>query len=310
MEEKKPHSFLNTLTTLVLLGICVFLAYLIGKSVLEKAPQSQRSQQNAPSTTASVIAYTVEPGDFVRTSSFGAEIEGSMDSHKLYSTDVSGTITALYLEKGQSIKAGDTIAIIDPSSAGEIYKPSEVKASIGGTIYSVDSYVGEKVSTSTALATVGDSGDLQVVAKVSERYLSTLKVGMSATFTTSAWPDEPFKATVSSISPTVDTTSRTVEVTLKIDEKDVRLKEGMYVSLTLTVEEQDDVLMVPTTAIGSYLGEPVLFVVQDGKAKRVSVTPGSANDTSTIIESGLQAGDQVITAGSVTDGVAVSVVQQ
>lgn len=310
MEEKKPHSFLNTLTTLVLLGICVFLAYLIGKSVLEKAPQSQRSQQNAPSTTASVIAYTVEPGDFVRTSSFGAEIEGSMDSHKLYSTDVSGTITALYLEKGQSIKAGDTIAIIDPSSAGEIYKPSEVKASIGGTIYSVDSYVGEKVSTSTALATVGDSGDLQVVAKVSERYLSTLKVGMSATFTTSAWPDEPFKATVSSISPTVDTTSRTVEVTLKIDEKDARLKEGMYVSLTLTVEEQDDVLMVPTTAIGSYLGEPVLFVVQDGKAKRVSVTPGSANDTSTIIESGLQAGDQVITAGSVTDGVAVSVVQQ
>lgn len=310
MEEKKPHSFLNTLTTLVLLGICVFLAYLIGKSVLEKAPQNQRSQQNAPSTTASVIAYTVEPGDFVRTSSFGAEIEGSMDSHKLYSTDVSGTITALYLEKGQSIKAGDTIAIIDPSSAGEIYKPSEVKASIGGTIYSVDSYVGEKVSTSTALATVGDSGDLQVVAKVSERYLSTLKVGMSATFTTSAWPDEPFKATVSSISPTVDTTSRTVEVTLKIDEKDARLKEGMYVSLTLTVEEQDDVLMVPTTAIGSYLGEPVLFVVQDGKAKRVSVTPGSANDTSTIIESGLQAGDQVITAGSVTDGVAVSVVQQ
>lgn len=310
MEEKKPHSFLNTFTTLVLLGICVFLAYLIGKSVLEKAPQSQRSQQNAPSTTASVIAYTVEPGDFVRTSSFGAEIEGSMDSHKLYSTDVSGTITALYLEKGQSIKAGDTIAIIDPSSAGEIYKPSEVKASIGGTIYSVDSYVGEKVSTSTALATVGDSGDLQVVAKVSERYLSTLKVGMSATFTTSAWPDEPFKATVSSISPTVDTTSRTVEVTLKIDEKDARLKEGMYVSLTLTVEEQDDVLMVPTTAIGSYLGEPVLFVVQDGKAKRVSVTPGSANDTSTIIESGLQAGDQVITAGSVTDGVAVSVVQQ
>lgn len=310
MEEKKPHSFLNTFTTLVLLGICVFLAYLIGKSVLEKAPQNQRSQQNAPSTTASVIAYTVEPGDFVRTSSFGAEIEGSMDSHKLYSTDVSGTITALYLEKGQSIKAGDTIAIIDPSSAGEIYKPSEVKASIGGTIYSVDSYVGEKVSTSTALATVGDSGDLQVVAKVSERYLSTLKVGMSATFTTSAWPDEPFKATVSSISPTVDTTSRTVEVTLKIDEKDARLKEGMYVSLTLTVEEQDDVLMVPTTAIGSYLGEPVLFVVQDGKAKRVSVTPGSANDTSTIIESGLQAGDQVITAGSVTDGVAVSVVQQ
>jgi multidrug resistance efflux pump len=79
----------------------------------------------------------------------------------------------------------------------------------------VDSYVGQTITTSTVLGTIGSAGDLQVVVNLSERFLSTVSVGMKATFTTMAWPDEPFDdATISSISPKINASNRTFQVTL------------------------------------------------------------------------------------------------
>lgn len=309
-QPQKP-ALLDRIVTIVLLAICILMAYLIAKPLLAKAtaPASDSGSNQAQENIVNVTAITVQPSSFVQVSTMGAEIESSIDSQSLYSTDVAGTLTALDLTVGQTIQQGQVIGTVDPSSAGEVYKPTDIKATIGGTIYSVDSYVGQKITTSTSLATVGSSGELEVVANIAERYLSTLSVGMKATFTTSAWPNEPYNATVKTISPDVNTTNRTVKTTLSIDNPDDRLKEGMYVTLNLTIDEEDNVIAIPSTALTTYLGENVVYIVDGDSAKRVNVTLGSANDTSTVITEGLNAGDMLITAGSVTDGTKVSVVK-
>ncbi len=311
VETPKKPGLLDRIVTIVLLAICVLLAYLVAKPMLAKATEVDLGKKSGQSSevVANVGTYEVQPSLFVRTSTMGAELKGSMDTKTLYSTEVGGTLTSFNLHVGDTIKAGDVIATVDPSSPGEAYKQTEIKATLGGTIYSVEGYVGQKITTSTALATVGSSGELEVVAQVAERYLSSLNVGMKASFTTSAWPAEPFSATIKSISPQVNPNNRTVKVTLSIDSPSSRLKEGMYVSLVLTTEEKQDALLVPSTALTTYLGENVLFVVDGDKAKRVKVTLGSNNDSMTVIESGLSAGDLVITAGSVTDGTKISVVK-
>ena len=68
-------------------------------------------------------------------------------------------------------------------------------------------------------------------------------------------------------------------------------------------------MSIPSTALATYLGENVVYVVDGEHAKRVPVTRCSHNDTETVITSGLEAGNQVITAGSVTDGSRISVVK-
>ncbi len=320
-EKQKPQvvsetapkpGILDRIVTIILLAICLLMAYLIAKPLIGKVAASD-SGRGASATgieaVVNVSTYTVEPTSFVRTSTMGAQLEGSMDAHNLYSSEVAGTLTSLDLSVGQTIQTGDVIGMVDPSTPGEVYKPTAIKATIGGTIYSVDSYVGQKIATSTSLATIGSSGELEVVAHVAERYLSTLTVGMHATFSASAWPDERFSATVKAISPTVNTTNRTVEVTLSIDKPDTRLKEGMYVSLELTIDEENSALTIPSTALTTYLGENVVYVADGEYARRVPVTLGSANDTSTVITSGLDAGDKVITAGNVTDGTRISVIK-
>lgn len=306
---KEKAGKLDRFVTIVLLLICVYLAYLVGEQVKAGKKTQPRQQTEAASTAINVSVTPVEVGDFVRTTTLGASLQSSVDTQNLYSTDVAGTLTSLDIEIGDTIKQGDVIGTVDASTAGEDYKPAEIKATIGGTIYSVPAYVGEKITTNTVLATVGSAGTLEVVTNISEANLATIKEGMKATFTTSAWPDEPYTATITSISPEVNSSNRTVRVKLAIDNPDGRLKEGMYVRLVLTVETQEGVVMVPTKNISTYLDDKVVYIADGETARRVTVTTGSDNGDKTVILSGLSGGERLITAGAVTDGTTVTVVE-
>ncbi len=301
-------STLDKVATIILLGICLFLTFLVGRSALGAKKSGPALQQVEKTNTVNVITRQLEPTLFEKKTTVGGDIQDSIDTQNIYSTEISGTITALYLQEGQSIKAGDVIATVDPSSAGETYKAGDVTARINGIVYSVDSYVGEKITTSTVLGTIGNAGDLEIIAYLPEQYLSTVSVGMKAEFTMSAWPDDKITATVKAISPNVDSTSRAFKVTLTVDGDEPRLKVGMYVRLKLTTESLENAITVPTSAITTYLGQDVVYIVEDGTAKRVSVTRGSNNDTETVITDGLKAGDVLITSGSVTDGTPVNIV--
>ena len=87
------------------------------------------------------------------------------------------------------------------------------------------------------------------------------------------------------------------------------LREGMYVRLNLETEHIDDALTVPEAAIKTYLNNDVVYIADNGTARRQIVTVGSSNGEDTVITSGLNEGDMVITAGNVTDGTSISVVE-
>jgi RND family efflux transporter MFP subunit len=131
---------------------------------------------------------------------------------------------------------------------------------------------------------------------------------MEATFTTQAWPDDPIEATLTEIGDEVNTTNRTVTIKLKPKDSS-KLLAGMFVSLKLITEEVDNCLTVPNDAISSYLDKNVVYIVKDNVATRQTVTTGSSNATVTVITEGLQAGDEVVTAGSVTDQTKVNIVK-
>jgi multidrug efflux pump subunit AcrA (membrane-fusion protein) len=69
--------------------------------------------------------------------------------------------------------------------------------------------------------------------------------------------------------------------------------------------------VVPRTAIKDYNGKTVVYIIgrKDNStvARRVEVGTGLSNDSETEITKGVKAGDQVIVAGSVTDGSAVRI---
>ena len=142
--------------------------------------------------------------------------------------DVAGKVMETSVMLGSTVRKGDVIGYVDPNSPGSYFKRSPVYAPISGSVISIPLKNGTTVSTSTAICMIGDISNLQVSANVPERYVSVLKKGLKSKIFLEAYPDVTFDATVSRVSPVVDSTSRTKQVILTFDKIDSRVNAGMF----------------------------------------------------------------------------------
>ncbi len=219
----------------------------------------------------------------------------------------SGKVVQLKKVLGDSVKKGEVIAYIDPSKPGAAYAASPVSAPVSGTIIALNVNTGDTVNSGTAIATVGSLTDLEIVTYVSEKYSAYLQKGLPAFVSLVSAPDEFFPATVETLSPVVDNQTRTIRIGLKLDGDDTRIKPGMFASIRLVIKQEDDTFVIPKKALKTYNDKDCVFIIEDNMAKRVFVTTGISNDSDIQLTSGVNIGDTVITAGSVTEGSPVKI---
>ena len=84
------------------------------------------------------------------------------------------------------------------------------------------------------------------------------------------------------------------DVTVKIEEKDPRLKPGLTATLEIIVDRQENVISVPLLAIVSRQGEHHVFVSHGGKIEERKVVLGPSNEQSIVVQQGLRPGEQLI----------------
>jgi RND family efflux transporter MFP subunit len=153
------------------------------------------------------------------------------------------------------------------------------------------------------IAVVGSLDNLKITIYVAEKYSAYLRRGLPAFVTFASAPGVEFSASVSGLSPVVNNKNRTIETTLSLNSNDSRIKQGMFASVHLVIREEDGVLVIPRGAVKNYNGEPTVYIIDENNlARRVPVTLGLSNDSEVQVTEGLSVGDNVITAGAVTDG--------
>jgi len=310
MYKAKSTSF-EKIMNLILVGVVIVLALYIGirmASGKEEAAGTGRGRAatESASNVLNVSVQKLEKATFTEYTTAGGEILSSENDYSVTS-EVGGKITQILIKENDYVNEGDIVAYVDPSVAGATYKVQPVKAIKNGYVSSVDAVVGQNITTTTSIASVGQTGDLEISVKLPERHLSTIKEGMRATFTTAAWPDEKLDATVKSIGTQIDSANRTFTVKLSI-EQDERLKAGMYVSVALETNRIEDCIILPTTAVKTYLQDECVYVYNEsaGRAERRIVTTGDRTGGNAVITSGLEEGESVIVRGTVTDGTLVN----
>ena len=288
LANDKSASRFNKFVTLILLAICIVLAaFIIFRMVNAKdsaglaVPVAENTE-----TTVNVSASPATIKDFSKITRLNAEVTSDGQSVSVYpDITTSGTITEILISRGQNVDKGDIIAYIDPSRPGASYKASPVVAKTSGIV------------------------ELKIEGSIPEKFLGTVAVGMNATMETVAYPGRYYTGTLTYIAPTVNAQTRSSDIEIQPTGDLTGLREGMYVRLNLETEHIDDALTVPEAAIKTYLNNDVVYIADNGTARRQIVTVGSSNGEDTVITSGLNEGDMVITAGNVTDGTSISVVE-
>ncbi len=154
---------------------------------------------------------------------------------------------------------------------------------------------------------------LKAHVSIPETYFPLVKKGMSMSLQTDIYPGESFPATVEIVYPTIDPSTHTFQLKLRIPNTDERLRPGMYVRTTLSLGRVATII-VPYQAVLKLQGanDRYVFIEREGAAKRVAVTLGQRfDDLIEIFSDEIREGDRLVVSGQgrLIDGVKLRVVE-
>ncbi|MDR0411022.1 MAG: efflux RND transporter periplasmic adaptor subunit [Treponema sp.] len=233
-------------------------------------------------------------------------------------SDAAGKITRVYVRIGNRVSRGDPIAAVDPSRPGMNYIESIVRAPIGGTIVALPAQVGMTISQSVPLARIGGTG-LETRVYVAERFISKVALNQSCDVILDAYPGEVFRGSVREISPTVDPTSRTMEVRINVSNTESRLKAGMFAKVRIITETKENIVKIPASAVITRFGETYLFTLDTDPedpafqvARKTVITQGILVDGILEVREGLEPDAEIVVKGQtlLNDGVRVQVIEK
>ena len=115
---------------------------------------------------------------------------------------------------------------------------------------------------------------LQGVVYLPETELNNVQIGQLAELNFPANAGRLVPANVALISPLIDTESGTFKVTLNVDNQSGNLKPGMFAKVSLVLDVHQKAQVVPQRSLLVTDTEVSLFVVADGKAKKIVVKTG------------------------------------
>jgi multidrug efflux system membrane fusion protein len=128
-----------------------------------------------------------------------------------------------------------------------------------------------------------------------QKYAASKALRVRATPRGDAGPEE---GALSFVDNWVDTTSGTVTLKARFDNRDGRLWPGQFVAVEVELYVQENAVLVPSSAVQVGQDGPFVFAVTaDGKAQFRPVTAGRVVGDRTVIEKGLDAGARVVTDG-------------
>ncbi|MGY3296847.1 membrane fusion protein (multidrug efflux system) [Pseudomonas sp. TE6288] len=203
-------------------------------------------------------------------------------------------------------------AVVDQLKASLAKK--SISAPFSGTIGIRQVDVGAYLPSGTVIATLQDLSSLYVDFNVPEQALPRLSLGQRVLAQVAAYPQQTFPASLSAINPKVEASTRNLLVRATLANPEGKLLPGMFASLQLLLPDPQPQVVVPENAITYTLyGNSVYRVSpkkgEDGQplrdandqpqlvAEQLTVQTGERREGWVVVLKGLQAGDQVVTAG-------------
>lgn len=139
---------------------------------------------------------------------------------------------------------------------------------------------------------------VKLMINVSELYFLQVKKGQVVKIKVDVYGDEEFDGAVNLVYPTINPVTRTFPVEIRVTNKNLKIRPGMFARVTLDFGTLNRVV-VPDLAIEkqSGSGERYVFVYQDGKVYRKVVELGRRMGDEYELISGVEHNSQVVIAG-------------
>lgn len=304
---------MNKLSTIKLRGISVALCGLIAlaafasctkkEAAAEKEKAKEKHDENIVTLKkenlehVEIKAEPVKLGSLDITLRAAGRLSENMNKTAKVVTTLEGRLMKLNHDVNDPVKAGEVLALVQtPELLGKLL---EVKSPIDGVVTERKSTTGELVSKDSQIYTISDPTDLWLLAEIKEANIGQVKIGQDASFTVLAYPNEPFHGKVVRVGNRVEEQSRTLEVRIEVNNADGKLKAGMFADVELVTTVQENVLIIPDTALQTDGENQVVFVaLDDNRFEKRVVKTGMEQHGRLQVTEGIKEGEKVVVTGS------------
>lgn len=293
--------------------VVLVAALLITKKIISKKSSS--------STT-----YTVRTETYEDTIDIAGTVSAANEQTLQAQND--GTVVAVYVKEGDTVKTGDVILQLDDTEqqynlANEDYQIAQKKvtgsakeielmqkarssyvqkvqdrkviATFDGVIAELDAAVGDYFEAKDEIGTLVDLSYLKATVEIAETDVSRLKIGQKVTFTFPAYTDSKVEGYLVSYPAIGEVTSRGVTVVnavVRIDDYPTSILPNYSFTGTIQISEPKDLLVVERNAIGYENGKAYVEVVNnDGSTTKTTVTLKPYGTSYVNILTGLSGGE-------------------
>ena len=273
----------------------------------------------SPSVVLRIDKILVEVGDQVKAGQLLAEMDRSslvqsktqLDNIQLeYDRQL-----ALYEVGGTSkqlLDAQQTQLDVARTAYENLKENTQLISPIDGIVTARNYDNGDMYSAGTPLLTVQNIVPVKLMIHVSEGFYTQVKEGMPVTIRLDVYKDEKFTGKVSLVYPTIDAATRTFPVEIQLDNKDMRVRPGMFARVNINFGTERRVVL-PDLAVVKQTGsgDRYVYVYNDGKVDFVKVELGRRTDSRYEVLSGVPDGARVVVAGQsrLYNGAEVTVVE-
>jgi RND family efflux transporter MFP subunit len=159
-----------------------------------------------------------------------------------------------------------------------------------------DGFVLEKLLDTGAMVTNNDGilslstkDSMVVEGKVDELDANKIILGQKVLMSFDSLPEKVYEGAVRILAPRIDYATKSFKIKIALP-ADVPVRAGMSAELNILVLEKQRALLVPVNA----LSEGSVWLVQDGKVKKIPVKTGLRDSRKIEIVEGIKEGDTVV----------------
>jgi len=140
-----------------------------------------------------------------------------------------------------------------------------------------------------------------------QQELANLSTGMRVRLYTDAFPNRVFEGELSAINPDLDQSTRSVALQATFKNPEQLLRPGMFARMEVVLPEEKEELIIPATSIVSAPYGDSVYVIEPNSGgqnakpalsvRQQFIRTGRARGDFVAIESGLKAGDKIVSSG-------------
>lgn len=209
--------------------------------------------------------------------------------------------------------------------AQEQYENSLVKAPFDGKVAIIYYDKDQMVPAGQPVFKIVNAKNIKAKLSVPEVDISHIAIGQRVLITFPAFADTQFVGFVYRVDEAIDPSTRTLEIEVRMDNPDGRLKSGQFGQFLIETERREQAIVVTDIAVMTQTEVEVteqgeqkevkkyyVFLVKEGKAEKRFVQPGIYSQGKMELIQGISIGDSLIVMGQniVKDGSPIRVVNK